>query len=147
MLGALAAIAIAGCGDEDASPSKLEKKSIPATIVSDDIYFFATDTLNPISNAWRVSNRKRFTQVEAGAMPEDDSIGVFAIFRHSFRGADQRAKLVKVVGAGKLEITDAPTGAAVESSAQHGGKLKFSSSSGVTGTLDLSDDSVHLKQG
>lgn len=145
-IGALAAIVVAGCGGgEGSDPSELEKKSIPAKIVTDDTYFFATDTLKPIRNAWRASDRKSFTQVEAGAMPDDDSIGALAIFRHSFKGAKQDADLVKVVGAGALEITNAPTGAEVESSAQRDAQIRFSSDSGVHGKLDLSDDSVRLK--
>ena len=86
-----------------------------------------------------------FTQVEAGSVAGNDSIGALAIFRHSFKNAGQDASLVKVIGSGPLKITSAPTGQGVEVSAQRSGKIEFSSERGATGTLDLSNDSVTLR--
>ena len=144
---AVAALALAavGCGEEGSAPSKLEKKNLAAAIVDSPNSFFASKSLKPISNAWRTSDQKRFTQVEAGAVPSEESDGAFAIFRHSFKGAGQDAKVVKVLGAGALKITKAPTGTSIESSAQRDGKIEFSSESGVTGSLHLEDDSIHLE--
>jgi hypothetical protein len=139
------ALAAVGCGDEGSPASKLEKKSLSAAIVDSPNSFFAGKSLKPISNAWRTSDRKRFTQVEAGAVPGEASNGAFVIFRHDFNDARQDAKVVKVLGAGTLKITKAPTGESVESSAQHTGKIVFSSESGIGGRLDLKDDSIHLK--
>lgn len=139
------ALVAAGCGEEGSSPSDLEKKDLAAAIVDSPNSFFAGNSLKSISNAWRTSDEKRFTQVEAGAVPGEDTNGAFAIFRHDFKDAGQDAKIVKVLGAGTLEITKAPTGASVESSAQGTGKIEFTSQSGISGTLDLKDDSVHLK--
>jgi hypothetical protein len=49
-----------------------------------------------------------------------------------------------VIGSGPLKITRAPTGSGVESTAQRGAKIEFSSANGARGKLDLSDDSIHL---
>jgi hypothetical protein len=139
------ALAIAGCGGESASnPSQLEKKSIPAAVVTSPQSFIGSESLGQIDNAWRTSDAKTFTQVEAGSVPGGDSVGVLAVFRHSFKNATQEADLVKVIGAGALKITKAPTGSGVESTSQRRGKIEFSSENGARGTLDLSDDSVHL---
>lgn len=139
------AVAIAGCaGDNGSSPSEPETKSSPAEIVSSPQSFLGSESLQPISNAWRTSNARRFTQVEAGALPSDDSVGALAIFRYSFKNATQDADLVKVIGSGALKITHAPTGSGVESTSQHNGKIEFSSEYGARGRLDLSNDSIHL---
>ena len=103
-----------------------------------------TSSLRP-QNAWRTSNHQRFTEVDAGVLSRDSSIGAFFIFRHEFVHASQRADLVKVLGSGALRITQAPQGAGAETSAQRNGLLSFVGARGVRGTLDLSDDTVTLK--
>jgi hypothetical protein len=139
------AVAIAGCGGgKGSSPSEPETKSSPAEIISSPPSFLGSESVRPISNGWRTSNTRRFTQVEAGALPSDHSIGALAIFRYSFKTASQDANLVKVIGSGALKITHAPTGAGVESTAQRNGKIEFSSENGARGRLDLRNDSIHL---
>jgi hypothetical protein len=139
------AVAIAGCaGEKGGDPSKLEKKSIPAGLVSSPQSFLGSESLGPINNAWRTSDARRFTQVEAGGVPGGDSVGALAIFRYSFKNAIQDASIVKVIGSGSLKITHAPTGSGVESRSQRSGKIEFSSENGARGRLDLSDDSIHL---
>jgi hypothetical protein len=54
---------------------------------------------------------------------------------------------VDVPDSGTLRITDAPLGPDVVSSAQREGELAFTSKRGVTGTLDLSTDTVFLATG
>jgi hypothetical protein len=139
------ALAVAGCGGGGTpDASKLVKKSIPAEVVKSPQTFLGSESLGPIQNAWRTSNTKRFTQVEAGAVPSDDAVGAFAIFHYSFRNAAESANLVKVIGAGALTITKAPTGSGAEATSQRHGKIEFSSENGARGTLDLSDDSIRL---
>lgn len=139
------AVTIAGCaGDKGSSPSEPEMKSSPAELVSSPPSLLGSESVKPISNAWRTSNARRLTQVEAGALPGDDSVGALAIFRYSFKSAAQDADLVKVIGSGALKITHAPAGSGVESTAQRSGKIEFSSKNGARGTLNLSDDSIRL---
>ena len=49
-----------------------------------------------------------------------------------------------VPGAGALRITDAPLGREVARWAPRQAELRFTSRNGITGTLDLKDDSVTL---
>ncbi len=69
------------------------------------------------------------------------------IFRHDFLDAHQDITLVHVKGSGQLRITKAPVGARVKESAQRDGEIEFVGARGVRGTLDLSDDTVSLKEG
>ena len=160
------AAALAGCGSGGASSSGRSAssapsrpapasagqtaghamtRSLPARIDRRPQGFVSTELLSPLVNAWRTSDRHGFTEVDAGALLSDRSIGVFAIFRHDFTGVDQSADLVKVLGAGPLRITAAPQGGGVETSAQHDGRIDFVGARGVRGTLSLRDDSVSLQ--
>lgn len=122
------------------------QETVPAAIDPHPQGFASSDLLHPV-NAWRTSSHQRFTEVDAGVLARDSSIGAFFIFRHQFVHASQRVDLVKVIGSGPLRITHAPQGAAVEASAQRNGKLSFVGARGVRGTLDLSDDTVTLRPG
>ena len=153
---AAAALGLAcyGCGGNTGSEGKgaagrqiaghVMQETVPAAIDPHPQGFASADLLHPV-NAWRTSNHQRFTEVDAGVVPRDRSIGAFFIFRHDFVHASQRVDLVKVLGSGPLRITRAPQGAAVETSAQRNGRLSFVGTRGVGGTLDLSDDTVTLK--
>ena len=148
-IAALLALGLAACGgDSDlpgGRPTNLEKELIPAEVVDSPKSFFASEALKPVENAWRTSDKERFTQVEAGAIATDQSNGGLAIFRHEFKNAKQGAVLLKVIGAGALRITKAPTGEGAESAAQRNGKIKFTSKRGAVGTLDLKTDTISLK--
>lgn len=104
--------------------------------------FFSTIVLWPLTNQWQASDRRRFTAVDAGADASNPSSGLFGIYRHNYLRVKERAKTVKVPGAGTLRITKAPLGRSVESWAQRRGNIQFASRSGVTGTLHLRDDTV-----
>lgn len=120
------------------------QRDLPAEIDQDPQGFPSARLMRPV-NAWRTSSHENFTEVEAGALADDSSVGAFFIFRHQFAHARQRADLVKVIGSGALHITEAPLGSKVEAQAQRSGKISFVGSEGVRGTLDLSDDTVTLK--
>jgi hypothetical protein len=126
-------------------PGKPHKSGQPARIVQHPQGFFSTSLIWPLGNEWTVASRRTFTAVDAGADPADPSNGVFGIFRQDYVHVRQDVNLVKVPGAGALEITKAPLGPTVESWAQRRGKIHFTSKNGVTGTLHLKDDSVLLK--
>jgi len=107
--------------------------------------FISTMDLWPIRNEWVVSDPRRFTAVDAGADPTDPTMGVFGIFRQNYVWVTQKTDLVKVAGAGALQIPRAPLGqGAVQTWAQRRGNLEFTSKNGVTGTLHLTDDTVTL---
>jgi hypothetical protein len=150
------ALGLAACGGSGSTQSKGKagpapgiaghamQETLPAEIDPHPQGFASADLMRPV-NAWRTSNHQRFTEVDAGVLSRDSSVGAFFIFRHEFVHASQRVDLVKVLGSGAVHITGAPQGAAVETSAQRNGMLSFVGARGVRGTLDLSDDTVTLK--
>jgi hypothetical protein len=132
----------AGAGETGGHPMT---RSLPARIDRRPQGFVSTELLSPLVNAWRTADGHGFTEVDAGALYSDRSIGVFAIFRHDFTGVDQSADLVKVLGSGPLRISAAPQGGGVETSAQRDGRIDFVGARGVRGTLSLRDDSVSIQ--
>jgi hypothetical protein len=56
----------------------------------------------------------------------------------------QTQTLIRVPDAGPLEITEAPLGAGAKRSAQADGEIGFEGAGGLTGTLDLTNDSVSV---
>ena len=101
----------------------------------------------PVRNSWRVSDHRTFTAVYAGANPDHHDTGRLVIFRQDFIHVRQTARDVDVQNSGPLEITSAPTGPSVGSSAQQNGDFQFRGTKGVTGTLHLSNDMVSVNRG
>jgi hypothetical protein len=119
-------------------------EAAPASIVADPSPFFSSDELWPLVNAWGTETRRRLTAVQAGGDPYNPSVGVLGIFRQNFVRVRQTAQLVRIPGTGPLEITDAPEGQRTRRSAQRRGLVEFRGAAGITGTLDLADDTVAL---
>lgn len=117
----------------------------PASIVSDPAPLFSSDELWPITNAWGAETRRTLTAVQAGRDPYDPSVGVLGIFRQNFVRVRQTQTLIRVPGAGPLEITDAPLGRGAKRSAQADGEIGFEGAGGLRGTLDLTNDSVSIQ--
>ena len=149
-------VAIAACGSdggEDATApgeggftGHAAKQTIPAEIDEKPQGFVSSDLLRPLVNAWRTSSHDRLTEVDAGALATDKSIGALAIFRHEFASSQQYVVLVKVKDSGALRITGAPLGRKAGTSAQDSGEIDFVGARGVRGTLHLSDDTVSLRK-
>jgi hypothetical protein len=147
----LAALALAACGgdgdgkgNEGAAGGHLMKKTLPAEIDNHPQTFASATVLHPVTNVWRTSSHRNFTQVEAGAGGTDSSVGALLIFRHDFPSARQRSNVLKVIGSGPLRITKAPLGRGVESSAQRSGTIEFEGARGVRGELHLESDTIRL---
>jgi hypothetical protein len=148
-----ASVALAACGSGGGGPmapgqnhatGHLMSQTIPARIVRQPNGFSSADLVHPVMNAWRTASRRQLTQVDAGAMAADHSIGVLMVFRNQFPKAHQSSDLVKVIGSGPLRITHAPRGHGVEAAAQRTGDIQFVGARGVRGTLHLRDDTVSL---
>jgi hypothetical protein len=112
---------------------------IPAQMLSPDAPVPISPQVLQPANAWLVSDGAMLVAVYAGAAANDRSKGRFVIVRQNFARGQQSEDTVDVGGTGLLAITDAPTGQAVETSAQRG-QLGFRGSNGVAGVLDLSTD-------
>lgn len=109
-------------------------------------HFLSANTPVPISpsrlrvtNGWLVSNGVTLAAVYAGAEGNDSFVGAFGIVRQNLVFGYQTEKIVTVGRTGPVMITQAPRGAAVETSAQHA-DLSFSSSTGTGGVLRLATD-------
>ncbi len=119
----------------------------PAEIVTEPPGpFFSSDVIYPFTNGWQAGDKHTYTAVDAGANPANPSMGELGIFRQDHIKVTQSQKVVNVPGAGTLRIVRGPEGAAVATSAQRSGKLRFVGSRGVRGTLDLGDDSVTISR-
>jgi hypothetical protein len=117
----------------------------PASMLPPASSPLSSSVIWPVVNGWAASDRIRNTAVWAGAAGVGHhSTGRFAILRDNYRLVTQNTYTVDVAGAGPLKITDAPLGPRVVTWAQRRGKLEFTSKSGITGTLHLTDDTVTL---
>ena len=151
------AAALGGCGSGSGGPTTRSHfvghhfvghhmtKPIPAQIDRRPQGFFSSDLVRPLTDAWRAADRRRFTEVDAGAFAPDRSVGVLAIFRHQFVRVRQHVDLVKVIGSGPLRITGGPRGEGAATPAQRRGSLRFVGAAGVRGELHLRDDTVTLR--
>jgi hypothetical protein len=100
------------------------------------------ENLGPQKNMWLMHDCHHFTAVGAGADPTHRVDGRFTIYQSDHRGGRGSVKTVEVPDAGALTITKAPVGVKVETPAQEPDQIQFTSKSGITGTLRLSDDTV-----
>ena len=116
---------------------------IPAHILPPDTPIPVSPALVRVTNAWLVSDGRTLVAVYAGEAGNDPSIGRFVIIRQNLVVGFQTRDVVDVAAAGSLRITDAPTGAAVETSAQRG-DLRFSSMMRTRGVLHLATDTVDV---
>jgi hypothetical protein len=98
--------------------------------------------IGPVRNGWVAEAGQMSTTVYAGGQGYGHTDeGLFLISR---QGQAPRTDRIPVPQAGAIKITSAPLGRKVVSSAQKNGKIHFTSTNGVTGTLSLGDDTVTL---
>ena len=114
----------------------------PAHLVANPEGFFSTSLIYPLRNEWVASDHRRFMAVDAGADPIHPSTGVLGIFRQNYLRVSQSQRVIKVPGAGALELTEAPAGSARAALGDVAGHLRFTSENGISGTLDLGDVTV-----
>src|SRR5262249_51532150 len=94
------------------------------------------------TNGWIVSNGYNLVAVYAGSSADDPTQGRVVIVRQDLRAAKQTVQIVDAGSTGPLIITsDAPTGAAVETTALTGG-LALGTSHGTTVKLNLSTNTI-----
>ena len=115
----------------------------PARLVARPQGFFSTSLIFPLTNEWVAANRRRFVAVDAGTDPRDPSTGVLGIFRQNYVQVRQTERVIEVPGAGQLELTGAPAGAA-KAALVGPRSLRFEGANGISGVLDISDATVRL---
>ncbi len=116
----------------------------PAHLVVGPEGFFSTSLIYPLHNEWVVSDHRRFTAVDAGADPVDPSTGVLGVFHQNYVQVTQTQRLIRVPGAGAMELTGPRRGAARAAPRDDATGLRFTSESGITGTLDPADATIQL---
>src|SRR5215211_947581 len=116
----------------------------PAHLEASPEGFFSTSLIYPLRNEWVAADHRRFLAVDAGAEPLDPTTGVLGIFRQNYVNVTQSQRLVRMPGAGALELTGAPAGSARAALNGPGTTLRFTSERGVSGTLDVSAGEVTL---
>jgi hypothetical protein len=88
------------------------------------------------ANGWLVSDGKTLVAVYAGAAGNDSSVGRVVIVRQDLVAGKQTVRTIDAGPTGRLTITAAPLGTAVEKSAQTG-SLRLRTAAGRLLTLDL----------
>jgi hypothetical protein len=108
--------------------SKLARSSLPFTGGGIPAHILAADTPIPLSpalirttNAWLVSDGRTLVAAYAGEAGEDSAVGRFAIVRQNLLFGIQTCQLIDLGRIGAVRITQAPTGAEVETFAQRSG--------------------------
>jgi hypothetical protein len=134
-------------GERPCPHGSVEKRTRPAQMLGPNTATTITSgELYPVRNGWAAGACFGITWVWAGASGEHPSTGRLVVARYG-RWPHARIHVdVDVPGSGPLKIINAPLGPDVVTSAQRG-QLPFTSKRGVTGTLDLSTDTVTLSTG
>lgn len=115
---------------------------IPAGILGASVPVPISASILTETNGWLVSNGYNLVAVYAGSAGNDPTQGRVVIVRQDLRAGTQNVQIVDAGATGSLAIAaDAPTGAAVETTALTG-TLNLATSHGSTIKLDLSTNTV-----
>ena len=118
---------------------------IPATMLGSDVPVPIPASVLTETNGWLVSDGYNLVAVYAGSKGDDPTQGRVVIVRQDLRAGKQTVQIVDAGSTGPLTIgAGAPTGAAVETSAQTG-TLMLTASHGATAKLNLSTNTVSAK--
>jgi hypothetical protein len=119
---------------------------IPATMLGSDVPVPIPASILMETNGWLVSDGYNLVAVYAGSKGEDPTQGRVVIVRQDLRAGKQTVQILDAGSTGPLTIAapGAPTGAAVETSAQTG-TLMLTATHGATAKLNLSTDTVSAK--
>jgi hypothetical protein len=125
-----------------ATATALAPDPIPAGILGAKVPVPIPASVLTETNGWLVSNGYNLVAVYAGSASDDPTQGRIVIVQQDLRAGKQTVQIVDAGATGPLTITtDAPTGAAVETSALTGG-LKLATSRGTTIKLNLSTNTI-----
>ena len=128
-----------------AAPAAFAPDPIPAKILAPDVPVPIPGSILANTNGWLVSNGYNLVAVYAGSAGNDPAQGRVVIVRQDLRAGKQTVQIVDAGRTGSLTITpDAPTGAAVETSALTGG-LTLATSTGATVRLNLATSAISAR--
>jgi hypothetical protein len=121
--------------------------TFPAKIEGQVLGGDITTTVLSYENAWIAGDCTGRTIVYAGSAGFTRGMGLAIIARFGHASKQLGGGLIAVPNGGQLKITQAPSGPAVETSAQRSGEIQFTSDRGVRGTIHLGDNSATLSNG
>jgi hypothetical protein len=123
------------------------RRTTPAEMLGPESSDIQTSVFWPARNGWMAGDCRSETFVWAGGggVGGGSKTGRFVIRRYGFP-RPRRFVIVDVPDSGPLKITNAPLGPEVVTSAQRA-QLPFTSKRGITGTLNLSMDTITLSTG
>ena len=125
-----------------AAPAAFAPDPIPAGILGANVPVPIPSSVIAETNGWLVSNGYNLVAVYAGSAGDDPTQGRVVIVRQDLRVGKQTVQIVDAGATGPLTIAaNAPTGAAVETSALTGG-LELRTNRGATIKLNLSTNTV-----
>ena len=128
-----------------AAPATFAPDPIPAKILDSDVPIPIPASIITETNGWLVSNGYNLVAVYVGSAGDDPTQGRVVIVRQDVRAGKQTVQIVDAGATGALTITsDAPTGAAVETTALTGG-LKLGTSNGTTVKLNLTTNTISAR--
>ena len=128
-----------------AAPAALTPEPIPAGILGPDVPPPVPASIITETNGWLVSNGYNLVAVYAGSRGDDPTQGRIVIVRQDARASKQTVQIIDTGATGPLTVAaNAPTGAAVETSALTGA-LTLSTSHGDTVKLNLNTNTVSAK--
>jgi hypothetical protein len=118
---------------------------IPAEMLGSDVPVPIPTSILSETNGWLVSDGYNLVAVYAGSKADDPTQGRVVIVRQDLRAARQTVQIVDAGPTGPLTIAaGAPTGSAVETSAQRG-TLMLTTSHGAIAKLNLVNNAVSAK--
>lgn len=141
---ALNRLASVATSDANAAPAPAPESApgpIPGQMLGTDVPVPIAPSIVRVHNGWLVSDGKTLVAVYAGAAGSDPSVGRVVIVRQNLVAGRQTVRTVDAGPTGALEITAAPLGRAVETSAQTG-SLRLRTAGGRLLTLDLGSQKV-----
>jgi hypothetical protein len=118
---------------------------IPAEILGSDVPVPISSSIIAETNGWLVSDGYNLVAVYAGSKGDDPTQGRVAIVRQDLVAGQQTVQIIDAGPTGALTVAvGAPTGTAVETSAQTG-VLRLSTSRGTTVMLNLNTNTFNAK--
>lgn len=128
-----------------AAAAAFAPEPIPAEVLSPDVPMPVPAALLAETNGWLVSDGSTLVAVYAGSEADDPTQGRVVIVRQDLTAGKQTEQIVDTGSTGALTVgAGAPTGAAVETSAQTG-TLTLSTSRGSTVKLNLGTNTINAK--
>jgi hypothetical protein len=137
----LASVATTDSNNAPAPTLASAPQPIPAQMLSADVPVPIAPSIVRVQNGWLVSDGRTLVAAYAGAAGNDPSVGRVVIVRQNLAAGKQTVGTVDAGPTGALEITAAPLGRTVETSAQTG-SLRLRTAGGRLLTLDLGSQTV-----